>query len=224
MKILPFEALGYRFEDIRGLRGNEKIEATGELLKGIKRVTPEVRCRGHPLKGKLDFGRPEKHELTFEESQGDIPPINFAAFDPKDPARKVVGVYGLYGIRVIFQTQCGGILRARPWPAFNNLNGRDWATLGLDMVEWFLENDLISDDGRIFFFEGLDFSTYYVSEEDPDRTEADGRIEWIDREYTLRKRRKENPLRGVEKRDALGRKIVMIDRPGLIRAPYHRAS
>ncbi len=147
---------------------------------------------------------------------GDVMPINLVAFDPRasrERTREVIGVYCLYGIRIVSETRTKVVVRARPWPAFNNLDGQEWAALGLDMVEFFLENDLTFEDGRTISFEGMDFSLYYRPEGDRSRTDQDARVEWIARELALRKTRPVKPLETTEATDVDGRKRVAVETP-----------
>jgi hypothetical protein len=126
MRVLPFTALGYRFEDARSVSRDEQHRALGLLLDGLTRVSPEIRCAGNPLEGTLTrTARTQRTELTEEECTGDIIPITFAAFDPAQREREVVGAFNLYGIRIVSDTRHELIVRARPLPAFNDLDGME---------------------------------------------------------------------------------------------------
>ena len=69
------------------------------------------------------------------------------------------------------------------------------------------------DDGRVLSFDAIEFSTYYRTEGDPERTDADVRVEWVDREFDRRRLRAESPLQGAKTLDPIGRRLSTIHRP-----------
>lgn len=214
MRVLPFTARGYRFEDSRGLARDERHRTLGLLLDGLGRVSPEIRCAGNPLEGTVTpTTRTARTELSAEQTRGDLLPMNFAAFDPQDDAREVVGAFHLYGIRVVSQSPTQLVVRARPMPAFNHLDGKDYAEFALDMMEYLVGHDLRLDDGRALIFDAIEFSTYYRAEGDPERTDADARVEWVDREFDRRRLRVGTPLQGSKTLDPMGRRLTTIRRP-----------
>lgn len=205
----PFSALGFRFEDIFTLSKELQEQALGTLIDGLSRVTPEIRCEGGPVVVLPDDLRSQKTELTKAECVGEIPPLSFGIFS----GRNLVGAFQLYGIRIISQTRDEIRIAARPLPAFNSIERKEYAEFALDMFEFFTRNDLTLTDGRTLTFEAIEFSTFSKPVGNSERQEFDVRMELVDQEFELRKVRATDPIEGTKTRDGDGRDLTIIERP-----------
>lgn len=215
VKILPFNALGYRFVDSQDLSREERHHTIGLLLDGLQRVSPEIRCQGNILE-LTGTSRTQKTELTEEECNGDILPISFAAFDPKATRRRVIGAFNLYGIRIVSETRDLLTVRARPLPAFNDLDGQEYANFALDMMKFFVDTDLELDDRRKLSFDAIEFSTFFKPDGDQERETEDIRVQLVDEEFERRRIRTDDPIDGTKTIDPEGRRINAIRKPPVI--------
>ena len=183
--LLTFQVGPYSYEDANTIQDRaEKDKVIEALVAGVGRLTPEVRCLGNGQEETFKkTTRTEKPYMTEKEMYGDIGPFPMGVFDDK---RNVIGGNVLYAVKILSQTKEGYVVSAAPGPAYTAIDGKEWACAAFALVEYLLETPLTNVSGKTMSFDSLSFPIFYRDRKDPDWTEADGRMEAVEKEMAIR--------------------------------------
>ena len=213
-KIQPFTACGYYFDDINRYSGEEYRKIVATFMTNIVRTTPEIRCIGHPMADAVEkTERTGKTYLSYEESNGEWGPINLVIFDsPDEKTRRFIGSYCLYAMHILSEDKNTLVLDAHPFPAFDDFTPEAWAEGALDMIDWFLLNDLTTDGGQKLHFDEMRFPSYFKPTLTARRLESDDYMAAVDVERAKRAVTKDHPTTYTKEDDGtgVGRSIVTI--------------